>query len=309
VVFGELPDFPHLPELPSRGPGAGITGRACGLLVELGADLQPAGWRLTSGESIDQRRARTMLAQDLDALEVAAAGFTGQLKLQACGPWTLAATVEQPKGGAVLGDHGARRDLAQSLAEGVRIHIAEVRRRVPGARIVVQLDEPSLPAVLAGRVPTPSGFSRYRTVEDFEAAELLSTVIDAVSDQAALPVVHCCAPDVPVTLLGRAGARGLAFDLSLVQPSDDLSAAVEDGVALFLGVIPSVRPESTVRPPTDVEVAQRVLEWWHRLGFEAGTAMASMVLTPSCGLAGADPDWARTAMSLARSAAENVAKP
>lgn len=309
VVFGELPDFPHLPELPARGPWAGITGRACGLLVELGADLQPAGWRLTFGEGIDQRRARTLLAQDLDALEVAASGFTGQLKLQVCGPWTLAATVEQPKGGRVLGDTGARRDLAQSLAEGVRMHLATVRRRVPGARLVLQLDEPSLPAVLAGRVPTPSGYSRYRTVSDAEAVELLSAVIDAVSDEAGLPVVHCCAPDVPVELLGRAGARGLAFDQSLVQPSDDLSAAVEDGVALFLGAVPSTRPASSTRPPTDVQVAQSVLEWWHRLGFEAGAATATVVMTPSCGLAGADPDWARTAMSLCRAAAENVAKP
>ncbi|GAB3424690.1 uroporphyrinogen decarboxylase/cobalamine-independent methonine synthase family protein [Flindersiella endophytica] len=309
VVFGELPGFPYLPELPARGPGAGLTGRACGLLVELGADLQPAGWRLTFGEGIDQQRARSTLAHDLDALEVAADGHTGQLKLQVCGPWTLAATVEQPKGGRVLGDRGARRDLAQSLAEGVRTHVADVRRRVPGARIVLQLDEPSLPAVLAGRVPTPSGYSRYRTVEDFEAVELLSAVVDAASDETALPIVHCCAPDVPVALLARAGARGLAFDLSLVQPSDELSAAVEDGVALFLGAVPSLPPETNVRPPTDVQVAQRVLEWWHRLGFEAGAATASVVVTPSCGLAGADPGWARTAMTLARSAAENVAKP
>ncbi len=27
VVLGELPDFPHLPELPDRGPGADPTGR------------------------------------------------------------------------------------------------------------------------------------------------------------------------------------------------------------------------------------------------------------------------------------------
>lgn len=309
VVFGELPEFPHLPELPARGPGAGLTGRACALLVELGADLQPAGWRLTSGESADQRRARALLAQDLDALEIAADGHTGQLKLQVCGPWTLATTVEQPRGGHVLGDRGARRDLAQSLAEGVRLHVAELRRRVPGARIVVQLDEPSLPAVLAGTVQTPSGYSRYRSVEEFEAIELLSVVIDAASGEAALPVVHCCAPDLPVALLDRAGARGLAFDLALVRPSDELTAAVEDGVALFVGAVPALRPASSVPPPTDVQLAERVLEWWHRLSFDAGRATSSVVVTPSCGLAGADPDWTRTALTLARKTADNLAKP
>src|ERR1700712_3767395 len=35
VVFGELPDFPHLPELPARGVGADMLGRTAALLVDL----------------------------------------------------------------------------------------------------------------------------------------------------------------------------------------------------------------------------------------------------------------------------------
>ncbi len=31
-----------------------------------------------------------------------------------------------------------------------------------------------------------------------------------------------------------------------------------------------------------------------------------LVLTPSCGLAGADPEWARTALSLCRTAAADL---
>ena len=83
-------------------------------------DLQPAGWRLTGGTdpraSLDQRRARSLLLQDLDVLEELADGYTGPLKLQLTGPWTLAATVELPRGDKVLADHGARRDLAEALA-------------------------------------------------------------------------------------------------------------------------------------------------------------------------------------------------
>ena len=33
MVFGELPDLPFLPELPGRGPGADMTGRAAALLA------------------------------------------------------------------------------------------------------------------------------------------------------------------------------------------------------------------------------------------------------------------------------------
>src|SRR4051794_39119752 len=93
VVLGELPALPHLPELPGRGPGADMVGRAVGLLPGLHADVQPAGWRLVDLPGRDERRAVSWLGEDLDALEELAAGVEGPLKLQACGPVTLAASL------------------------------------------------------------------------------------------------------------------------------------------------------------------------------------------------------------------------
>ena len=133
VVLGEVPDLPYLPELPGRGAPAGMTGRAIAMVADLGFDLQPAGWRLTDRPGIDHRRARSLLAQDLDAARGAGAGRdAAAFKVQVAGPWTLAASVEKPRGDKVLSDHGARRELAQALAEGLATHLADVRRRVAG---------------------------------------------------------------------------------------------------------------------------------------------------------------------------------
>ncbi|RYE76811.1 MAG: methionine synthase, partial [Myxococcales bacterium] len=77
VVLGELPDFPHLPELPGRGAPAGMIGRTVGAISDLGFDLQPAGWRLTDAPGVDHRRAASLLAQDLDALEELTQGYEG----------------------------------------------------------------------------------------------------------------------------------------------------------------------------------------------------------------------------------------
>ena len=77
----------------------------------------------------------------------------GWVKVQAAGPWTLAAGVELHTGHRVLTDRGAVREFAASLAEGLRAHLAEVAART-GAAVLLQLDEPSLPAVLGGRLPT-----------------------------------------------------------------------------------------------------------------------------------------------------------
>ena len=94
------------PSFPARGAIADIPGRSLAVVAHLGFDLQPAGWRLTDATRIDHRRARSLLAQDLDALEELTQGYVGTLKVQLGGPWTLAATVEKPRGDKVLADPG-----------------------------------------------------------------------------------------------------------------------------------------------------------------------------------------------------------
>ncbi|MFC9458688.1 methionine synthase, partial [Streptomyces sp. NPDC056983] len=160
TVTGSVEEFPYLAELPARGPGADMIGRTTGLLVELYARVEPSGWRLGDRPGRDTRRARSWMGEDLDALEEFTQGYQGPLKVQAVGPWTLAAALELRNGEVALSDEGACRDLAGSLAEGLRLHLDDVRRRVPGAEIVLQLDEPSLIAVLRGQIKSASG---YRT--------------------------------------------------------------------------------------------------------------------------------------------------
>ena len=65
LVLGELPELAYLPEVPGRGPTASMTGRAVAVLAELGADLQPAGWRLTdaAGCRSAPRSASTAIAR------------------------------------------------------------------------------------------------------------------------------------------------------------------------------------------------------------------------------------------------------
>lgn len=307
VVLGTFGDLAHLPELPGRGAPAGMTGRALAVVADLGADLQPAGWRLTgSGPGADQRRARSLLAQDLDALEEQAQGYVGRLKVQVTGPWTLAATVERPRGDRLLADHGARRELAQALAEGVRDHVADVRRRVPGAEVVVQLDEPALPAVLAGQVPTASGLHRHRSVEPPEASAALGWVLEAVSGSGAASVVHCCAPDVPFDLLTGAGAGGVSVDLSVLGAAsyDAMAGLLEEGRTLMLGVVPAVDPAQV---PDDAALTDRVLRLLDMLGLAPEADVGDLVVTPACGLAGASPVWARRACELSERVSRNLA--
>ncbi|MFH9066128.1 methionine synthase [Streptomyces coeruleorubidus] len=303
TATGTFEDFPFLPELPARGPGADMIGRTAGMLVELYARVEPSGWRLGDRPGRDTKRARSWLREDLDALEESTQEYAGQLKVQVVGPWTLAANLELRNGEAALSDPGACRDLAASLAEGLRLHLAEVQRRVPGAQLVLQLDEPSLAAVLRGQVRTASGYRTHRA-PDRQIVE--ATLRDLVAVHAGGPVVvHSCAPDVPFALLRRAGAAAVSFDFSLLTERDDevIGEAVEGGTRLFTGVVPSA--EGPLSDPAGSVMGVRTL--WRRLGLSPGLLAEAVTLTPACGLAGASPGYARAALAHCARAARSLA--
>ncbi|MEU3212281.1 methionine synthase [Nocardiopsis alba] len=302
TVLGELPDLPHLPELPGRGAGADMIGRTGGLLVDLPIEVQPTGWRVVDSPGRDLARAGSFLSYDLDALTEHAHAYEGPLKIQVAGPWTMAASVELRNGQRLVSDPGAERDLAESHLEGVLSHIADVRVRVPGATPIVQIDEPSLPAVLIGSLPTASGYGFLPAVDRVRVETVLRTLFSAIDEAGAVPVAHCCAPSVPIDLLRRSGARALGLDAHLLDRSHDeaIGTAVEAGTGLMLGVVPSVDGAGMSDPVTNVDP---VRELWNRLGVAPDLLSRAVVTTPTCGLAGASPRYARTALKAVRDGA------
>lgn len=292
------PGIPYLPEAPRRGPGADLIGRAAALLVGLSVDLQPSGWRLVDRPGRDESRAAAYLRSDLDELAEAYDGYAGPLKVQLAGPWTLAAELRLNRGERVVVDRGACRDVAAALAEGVGAHLADVRRLVPGAELLVQLDEPLLPAVLAGELATSSGFGRLRAVDVEEVRRVLAQTIGSTGVDV---VVHCCAADAPVGLLREAGASGISLDTALLGPRgwEAVAVAVEAGTQLWAGALPTGAPAVT-----PAAAAAPVLRAWRELGLDQGL-LEAVVITPACGLAGSAPaDAVRIHRTLPRAAAE-----
>ena len=304
LIMGELPDLPHLAELPDRGPGADIIGRSAGFLVELPVQLYAGRWQMAPRPGRDQRRIADLMERDLDQLSEQANRFAGPLKVQAAGPWTLAAGLELQIGGRMLRDAGAVRHLTESLAEGLRRHVAEVQKRLPQASVLLQLDEPSLPAVLAGHIPTESGLSAYRAVDNPDAATGLRTIVEAVG----VPViVHCCAPGLPLPVVRDARAAAVALDLSLIKDLDPLGEALEAGLGLFAGAV-ATQPRADGRLPTSAQLAERAQKLWNKLGFPAARLPHQVVITPACGLASAPLPYVRAVLKACRDAGRRLAE-
>lgn len=278
-----------------------------------------------------------MLSSDLDVLEEVLQGYRGPVKIQLCGPWTLAATLELTHTmNVALSDPGAVADIAASLAEAATAHVADVAKRVPGARLVVQFDEPALPSVVAGAVPTASGLSRLASVEDDTAQERLGQVLGAAHGYT---VVHCCATTVPFGIIRAAGADAVSFDLGQLRrgEEDGVAESAEAGMGILAGAVQtapvpagggpdSFRTGGGFQAPGQAgsgrgagsnpgdgshearQTAERVIRLWQRLGLPLATCPDQAVVTPACGLAGVSPAQARAALIRCREAASMLAE-
>ncbi|MBE4719458.1 hypothetical protein [Pseudarthrobacter sp. AB1] len=292
IIRGELgsPHLPFLAELPDRGVGSDALGRTAALLVEMAVDVQPYGWRLVDRPGKDFRRAASALSTDINVLaDVAGAEDTTapELKVQLLGPLGLAAGLHLHNGERALIDYGARRDIADSLAAGVGGYLSRISSAVPGARLVVQVDEPDIAAVLAGTIPTSSGYRTLRAVGGQEVTESWQMVIEALRAAGAAEIV-ISVPEIeaPIDRIIAAGADGVAVPLRALTTRqwEQLAAAVEAGKRIWAGALDVSR--GTL--PRVADVVESVWRPWHELGLPA-SSLGSIRVTPSAGLSGHTP--------------------
>lgn len=308
VVVGELGgSLAHLVELPARGVGADLIGRAGALLVDIAIDTAARGYRLAARPGAVTRRAVSLLAEDTDALEEAweTAGLRGSgrpVKVQAPGPLTLAAELELAGGHRAITDPGAVRDLAASLAEGLKTHRADLSRRLD-TPVIVQLDEPSLTAAVTGRLAGVTAFSPVPAVDEAAATTLLDSCAAAVGGEV---MVHSCAPGLPWNVLQRSGITALSLDCTALEPADydRIGAFIDSGRTVVLGLIPAVAP---TRRQAAEELAAAAAAITDRIGFARSVLAEQIGVSPVCGMAGATAAWARTAIGLAREVREALA--
>ena len=285
-----------------------MIGRAGALLVDIGIDTVPRGYRIASGRSAVVRRAASLLDEDIDALEEAweTAGLrdgTRTVKVQAPGPITLAAQLELPGGHRAITDLGAVRDLAGSLAEGMAAHRAQLERRL-GTPVVVQFDEPLLPAALEGTLTGVTSLTPVHPVDESVAIGLLDECVARVGGAVAL---HSCAAALPWKTLQRSSIHAVSVDVSTLTAADldGVGDFVDSGRTVLLGVVPTTSPAAR---PSAEEIAKAAVALTDRLGFARSVLRDRIGVTPACGLAAATPSWARTAIELAQKTADVFAE-
>ena len=244
LVLGELPDLPYLPELPGRGAPASMTGRALAVVADLGADLQPAGWRLTGSGA---RRASTT-------------GGRGACSPRTSTGWRNRRRTTTGRSRSRSPDRGPSRrpssGRAATRCSPTTAPGASSRRHWPRGspstsptyaagcrarhRLVVQVDEPALAAVLAagadrvGLRAAPHG-APARGVGGARVGPRRDRRGGRRAVGALVRPGHAARP------AARRRRAGLSVDLDQVdgRGHDALAEALDAGQTVVLGVLPA----------------------------------------------------------------------
>lgn len=239
IIQGETGDLLHLPQLPSRGLGADAIGRSVGLIDALTVARGARSWVLSARPSRLTYRTRDYLSMDLDTCEEVWGTSQDHIKIQVVGPWTLGARIELPNGHRVLTDRGAMRDLTGALILGIQEHAADVSRRFR-AQVSVQIDEPDLVAIAAGRLEGTSTFDTIRAVNAADITERLSGVFDAVRGEGIEHTYLNLTGQTPLWEVARgAGAETVQVTLDRVTGNEQLDGfgeTITGGVRIGLGI-------------------------------------------------------------------------
>ncbi|MCC6546799.1 hypothetical protein IT570_06480 [Candidatus Sumerlaeota bacterium] len=217
-------------------------------------------------------------------LEAARAGRfanASALKMQLCGPATLAASLAL--NGESFAENHALFEAVVIRITNVIAHVAPLLRELH-PRVIIQLDEPMLEH-------TPK-----------IARDGLWQCIVAIHEAVCESMVHCCARLENGRLL-ECGADILSFDVYSYPPTTEriagLKRHLEKGRQIAWGVVP------TVRKPSLYEVRTRASRWWMELGGGELLAQQSLI-TASCGLAMADGHSPEKSFLLCRDLAETM---
>ena len=253
-----------------------MIGRAMSRVAQVASDMAVhtalGGWRLSGSPGRDLSRADGFWSEDLDAIEEVFEGYTGAFKVQLAGPVTLAASVEDRAGEKLVRDLGAVRDLAGALGQAWLNLRAEVSRRLPGALLIMQVDEPLLADALAGTLPTQSTWTTYPALEPATVTELLAGLRHGHDGEA---VLHCCAKDVPFDVLAQAGFAP-SFDMLLVgsQAVEAVGRHMDTGGRVFLGL----------EAASVTGGVEAVVRFGRAVGYAGHEWADRVVVTPPCDL-------------------------
>src|SRR5437588_4861076 len=290
LVLSCVPDLPAAPQLPHRTPLEGMispwASAVPGVVIHADGTISLAGGvEIEADAPLDPVFSSDMHGSLLTFLDVAAAHSPRlrRVKVQLTGPLTLGvAFVDAGMSAAVAFPRAGR--VGRVWSSAIEDMVARV---LPGTRLVLFFDEPSLVCWRSSEGP----------IDRETAIDLLSSALAATH---AITGVHVCG-NGEVRLALDAGPHVVHVDVDSVDLDDAVSfSRFLDGGGWFCwGAIPTHRPVGENALP----LWKGLLDTWCELtrrGCDPARLRTQALVAPACGLAGHGESQAAHAMLLAR---------
>jgi hypothetical protein len=303
LLLETLPVLLAVPSLPNRDPAEGMLGQAA--IGMPGVTMRPDGYLDVdvdavsadgvgdgAGDLPDAAFGAALAVLDL----LAARPWRGTLKLQCTGPVTLGTALVA----AGVAPRKAFPVAATAVQARARALVATARAKVPGAPLVVVVDEPSLGAATLGDAPL--------AVE--EAVDLVSGALAAVEAHA-VSGLHCCTvADWGAVLRSGPQLLSVPVDVAASVRAADLGPFLERGGWVAWGAVPTDGPLGPVDGGGTARLWRHLADRWHALadgGVDPVLLRHRALVTPACGLARHDITQATLALKLTAALGSRVA--
>jgi len=311
LIFAQMPEAPHWPQLPKVSPREGMIEQflegAPGVQSKGGKSflrpLEPyEEWeRFYQGYeegnldlfAISKERARGFYAF---VEEVARRESPLFIKGQVTGPITLGLTLKDEAGAAAF-FHPDLRDMLVKLATmKARWQEAAFQRLAPNAEQIIIFDEPIL----------SSYGSAFMNVS---RADVISCLREAVAPLQGLKGVHICGnTDWPMIM--EIGLDIIHFDAykdlsSLLLYAEPLRSYLTEGGAISWGIVPT--DEEALKAAEATELAARLKQGFAQLakeGLAQDILAAGSLIAPSCGAGSLSEQGARRVYALTATVSE-----
>lgn len=313
MLRGEL-GAPHrsvLPVLSARSDVAGAVPRTVAMMTELWCDLQPHGWRLGRTPGRESRAAEALLASDVnifaDVIGGESGGDRGPVTVECVGPVSLAAQLYLHNGERVLSDHGARRDVGESLADGLGGVITWLRRCWEQRDVVIRCDETWLHRVLSGTIPTVSGYRTLRAVPMAEAWQMLCLLAEAARAHGAfVELVIPAGQDPQQYGTDVADTVFLQHPGSNPQCWEPIAGLIENGMGVGVMMDQLAGQQQAVGAGLSItDMVHSITKPWLDLGLSM-ELIGRVVVAPGAGLKSMTPQHVRRAVQLATDLAQGL---
>jgi methionine synthase II (cobalamin-independent) len=306
LIFQNVPEAPHWPQLPRVSPREGMIDQFLegmpGVVVEEGGKpylraLEPyQEWEQFyedyEGSNLEAFAISAERAQGLHAFlqEIGRRDPPPFVKGQVTGPITLGLTLKEQGGAAAFFNQDLRDMLVKLVAMKARWQDETLKRLLPNAGTIIFLDEPIL----------SSYGSAFMNVG---REEVISALREAISPLKGLKGIHICGnTDWPMIM--EAGLDIIDFDAfyylsSFLLYAEQLRAFLEGGGAIGWGIVPTDEEAlNNVEPPELVGTLTEGIDQLVTEGIPQGLLAERSLITPSCGAGSLSEEGARRAYGM-----------